>query len=88
MIDTYKLWLIRADGGRHIKVVRYFGGLLTGLLFDRICGLIASLDFPKGLNPSIWYSVWFWTGHLFGSGALWLLTLYLFDLLPKRFQED
>lgn len=84
-----KLWQLRMnEEGQKIKLVRYLGLLMFGILIDGICELIASMDRPSGVHVSNFYTVWFWTGRVIRSVTIWSITAFLFNLLPGRFQGD
>lgn len=84
-----KLWQLRLnEDGHKIKLVRYLGFLMLGILVDGICELVASTDRPTGIHVSNFYTVWFWTGRAWRSATLWAITAFLFNLLPDRFQVD
>lgn len=84
-----KLWQLRTnEDGHKIKLVRYLGFLMLGILIDGICELIANTDRPSGVRVSTFFAVWFWTGRAWRSATLWAITAFLFNLLPDRFQSD
>lgn len=82
-----RLWQLN-ENGHKIRLIRYLGFLMLGILVDGICELIASTDRPSGVQVSNFYTIWFWTGRVWRSATLWTITAFLFNLLPDRFQVD
>lgn len=84
-----RLWQLRLDEeGQKIKLVRYLGFLMSGILLDGVCELVASMDRPTGVHVSNFYTVWFWTGRGIRSLTIWSITAFLFNLLPDRFRIE